>query len=187
MNKVSLYDEIKQGNIAAFEILFREFYPSMCVIARKYTEDKQAAEDIAQEVFIHFWEKRKDYATIPDLKTFLYVSVRNLSFNYLRDKKKTVDCTTVELADQDISFHETLIQEETYRLITKAIHTLPHQSSKIMQFTLEGKQNKEIAEILGISVSTVKTLKYNALKILKVNLKGYFPLLLILLFNHSKD
>ena len=44
-----------------------------------------------------------------------------------------------------------------------------------MRLALEGKQNKEISEILGIAVTTVKTLKYNALKMLKNSLKGYFP------------
>lgn len=47
-----------------------------------------------------------------------------------------------------------------------------------MRLALEGKQNKEISEILGIAVTTVKTLKYNALKMLKNSLKGYFPVLL---------
>lgn len=50
-----------------------------------------------------------------------------------------------------------------------------------MRLALEGKQNKEISEILGIAVTTVKTLKYNALKMLKNSLKGYFPVLLYIL------
>lgn len=181
MNKDTLFGKIKCGDIPAFEALFREFYVSMCIVARRYVDQKEVAEDIAQEAFIHLWEKRQEYESIPDLRTFLYVSVRNLCFNYLRDKKRTVDCNTIDLADWNISFQEQLIQEETYRLISKAITALPLQSSKIMHLALEGKQNKEIAEILGISVSTVKTLKYNALKALKISLKGYFTLLLLLL------
>ena len=81
-----------------------------------------------------------------------------------------------------LSFQEQLIQEETYRLISNAIAELPVQSGKIMRLALEGKQNKEISEILGIAVTTVKTLKYNALKMLKNSLKGYFPVLLYILF-----
>ena len=113
----------------------------------------------------------------------MYVSVRNLCFNYLRDRKKTVDYTQVELPDGGVTFSELLIQEETYRLISKAIVALPRQSGNIMRLILEGKQNKEISEILGISVTTVKTLKYNALKMLKTMLKGYFPLLLFILYS----
>lgn len=181
MGKEILFEEIKCGNINIFETLFRQFYPSLCVVARKIVVDREAAEDIVQEVFIRLWEKKGNYEAIPDLRAFLYVAVRNLCFNYLRDKKETVDCTQVELADRCTSFQEQLIQEETYRLISKAISGLPLQSGKIMRLTLDGKQNKEISEILGVSVTTVKTLKYNALKILKLSLKGYFPVLLFIL------
>ena len=182
MNEETCYEKIKCGNVAVFEAVFREFYPSMCVVTRKYLTDKEVAEDIAQEAFVRLWERREFYESVPDLRTFLYVSVRNLCFNYLRDRKKTVDYTQVELPDGGATFAEQLIQEETYRLISKAISALPRQSGKIMRLTLEGKQNKEISEILGISVTTVKTLKYNALKMLKTTLKGYFPLLLFILY-----
>ncbi len=183
MNKEILFEEIKCGNLSAFEMLFRQYYPSMCVVAGKLVGDREVAEDIVQEVFIRLWEKMEDYEKIPDCRTFLYVAVRNLCYNYLRDKKKTVDFTSVELPDKQLSFQEKLMQEETYRLIAEAIAQLPVQSGKIMRLALEGKQNKEISEILGIAVTTVKTLKYNALKMLKKSLKGYFPVLLYILFS----
>ncbi|HCD91643.1 MAG TPA: RNA polymerase sigma-70 factor, partial [Odoribacter splanchnicus] len=47
--------------------------------------------DIVQDVFIRLWEKKAEYDKIPDFRTFLYVAVRNLCYNYLRDKKKTID------------------------------------------------------------------------------------------------
>lgn len=50
---------------------------------------------------------------------------------------------------------------------------------------LEGKQNKEIAEILGISVNSVKTLKYNTLSTLKEVLKDHFYILIILLLGEK--
>ena len=170
MNKEILFEDIKCGNLSAFEALFRQYYPSMCVIAGKLVANRELAEDIVQDVFI------------PDFRTFLYVAVRNLCYNYLRDKKKTIDFSQIELPDKQLSFQEQLIQEETYRLISNAIAELPVQSGKIMRLALEGKQNKEISEILGIAVTTVKTLKYNALKMLKNSLKGYFPVLLYILF-----
>ena len=182
MNKEILFEDIKCGHLRAFEALFRQYYPSMCVIAGKLVANREVAEDIVQDVFIRLWEKKAEYDKIPDFRTFLYVAVRNLCYNYLRDKKKTIDFSQIELSDKQLSFQEQLIQEETYRLISNAIAELPVQSGKIMRLALEGKQNKEISEILGIAVTTVKTLKYNALKMLKNSLKGYFPVLLYILF-----
>jgi RNA polymerase sigma-70 factor len=175
------YEAIKNGDIKAFEALFRELYPSMCLVATKFITDQNAAEDIAQEAFIKLWEKRNAYQDIPCLKTFLYVSVKNLCFNYIRDKKITIDYTSPEVENQEAIFKDLLIEEEAFRIIDNAVNALPPQSARIVKMYLDGKQNKEIAEILGISVNSVKTLKYNALNLLKTLLKEYFYVLLLFL------
>ena len=175
------YEAIKNGDIKAFELLFREFYPSMCVVAMRFVADQDAAEDIAQEAFIKLWEKRTAYEDIPSLKTFLYVSVKNLCFYHIRNKKDTIDYTSPEAQNKEAVFKDYLIEEEAYRIIEDAVNALPPQSQKIVKMHLDGKQNKEIAETLNISVNSVKTLKYNALSSLKLSLKDYFYLLILLL------
>lgn len=47
-----LYEAIKEGDVKAFEKLFEEFYPFMCMAAMKFVADRAVAEDIAQEVFV---------------------------------------------------------------------------------------------------------------------------------------
>ena len=175
------YGDIKNGDIKAFEALFQEFYPSMCIVAMKIITDQSAAEDIVQEAFIKLWEKRSAYNDIPSLKTFLYVAVKNLCFNYIRDKKITVDYTSPEVENQEAVFKDLVIEEEAYRIIDDAVNALPPQSARIVKMYLDGKQNKEISEILDISVNSVKTLKYNALNSLRTILKDYFYVLLLFL------
>lgn len=178
------YDEIKGGDMKAFEALFQELYPSMCAVATRFITDKDAAEDIAQEAFVKLWEKREAYEDIPCLKTFLYVSVKNLCFNYIRDKKVTIDYTSPEAQSREAVFKDFLIEEETYRVIDNAVNALSPQSARIMKMCLEGKQNKEIAEVLGISVNSVKTLKYNALDVLRRTLKDYFYVLMLFMMEN---
>ena len=107
------FESIRNGDIKAFETLFKEFYPSMCAIAIRFVSDKDVAQDIVQEVFIKLWEKRTSYEEIPNLKTFLYVSIKNLCFNYLRDKKETIDYTNQEVINREYHFKNRLIEEET--------------------------------------------------------------------------
>ena len=173
---------LNQGEEKGMEYLFTRYYKPLVLWAASFLNNIPQSEDLVQDFFIRLWEKKAEYDKIPDFRTFLHVAVRNLCYNYLRDKKKTIDFSQIELPDKQLSFQEQLIQEETYRLISNAIAELPVQSGKIMRLALEGKQNKEISEILGIAVTTVKTLKYNALKMLKNSLKGYFPVLLYILF-----
>ena len=75
-----------------------------------------------------------------------------------------------------------VIEEEAIEALYSAIDRLPAQSARIMRLVVKGDKNQEIADQLGISVNSVKTLKYNALKMLKNSLKGYFPVLLYILF-----
>ena len=56
MNKEILFEDIRCGNLSAFEALFRQYYPSMCVIAGKLVANREVAEDIVQDVFLSFWK-----------------------------------------------------------------------------------------------------------------------------------
>ena len=172
MQEKTLFEEIRNGYIEMFGILFKKYFGSMCVIAKSFISDTQAAEDIVQDIFIRLWEKRREYEEIPNLQVFLYVLVKNRCMDFLRSKKNTIEYTETELIYQAETFQD-LVQEEE----------LPVQSAKIMRLTLDGKQNKEISEILNISVNSVKTLKYNALHTMRSRLEEKYYLLLWLFIN----
>lgn len=183
-DNIETFNKIKSGDLKAFKHLFDGLYPSMCSIANSYIKDEDKSRDIAQEAFISLWNKREYYDSITSLKTFLYVSVKNLSLNYIRDKREEY-ITDEELHDKiGVAFKNLVIEEEAIRIVNIAIENLPPQSSKIIKMGLTGMKNMEIAERLEISVNSVKTLKYNAMKALKVVLKDYYLILLIFLENN---
>ena len=157
----------------------------MCMIARRIVEDEDVAKDLVQEIFIRLWEKRKTYDFQEMTDIFLYVSVRNKCFDYLRSRKKLPLQQELKAADNEYFFRDILIEEETYRIIMEAIDALPVQSGRVIKLSLGGKQNKEISENLGISVNTVKSLKYKAMDTLRVVLKDYFYLLLVFLAENN--
>lgn len=71
--------------------------------------------------------------------------------------------------------HQEIIYQETLRLLHAAVSQLPKQSRKIILLGLEGKNNQEIAEEMGISINTIKTLKKNAYRFLREELKDFSP------------
>ena len=73
------------------------------------------------------------------------------------------------------------IEEETYQLVHKAVEQLPKQSCKIIQLSLQGYSNQEIADQLNISINSVRTLKQSAYKKLRGILKEHFYLLPLML------
>ncbi|MEG1738228.1 MAG: sigma-70 family RNA polymerase sigma factor [Odoribacter sp.] len=179
MQKEISFDEIRKGNMEIFNLLFKKYFASMCIVARRFISDTHAAEDIVQDIFIRLWEKKLEYKEIPNLQVFLYVLVKNRCLDQLRTQKKMVDYTQTEAIHQEEIFQDLVVEEEIYRIVDEAIASLATQSARIMKMTLEGKQNKEIAEILNISVNSVKTLKYNALHTMRNLLQEKYYLLFL--------
>jgi len=173
---VSIYIEniiadIKRGNKNAFKKLFDDYYPILCVFAAHYVEDKEICKDIVQEALLAYWERKEDFDDILKVKSFLYTVTRNKCLNHL--KREQLDIS--HLADQEESdegFEATIIEQETYRLVRKAVEELPTQMRNIILCSMQGLKNHEIADKLQISEGTVHTLKKIAYRKLRENLKG---------------
>ena len=160
---------------AAFHDLFTRFRNYLVLFAIRRIDQLDAAEDIVQETFITVWENKKIYNSYQGLKAYLYELVQNKCTNYLKhkqveDKYVSYVKTTGEETEGDYN----LMQEEIYRELYMAIRELPEKCQKVFELHLEG--NDEMAEILGISVLTVKSHKQNAIHILKEKMGNLFLL-----------
>lgn len=122
--------------------------------------------------------KRRFFLSAPS-KSILYTAVRNKALNELEHSKVVYEyAQNVIEKKKDSFFHDAIVEEETYRIVSEAIDKLPDQMKAIMQLALEGKKNAEIADRLNISTETVHTLKKIAYKKLRENLKDYYYFLL---------
>ncbi len=171
--------KLNNGDPRALKFFFNSFYPSVCVYAIKFIKRSDVAEDIAQDAFIQFWKVRGHFTSIRKIRAFIYTTVRNACINYLKQKKTREDILAHSPMNEELS-RELLIEEETYRLLDAAIHQLPTRTREIILLSLQEHNNPEIAEILGVSVNTIKTLKKNAYVDLRHVLSHQTHLLFIL-------
>ena len=178
-----MYSSVYKINIedkAVFKSLFNDFFVTLCLFAERYVEEPEMAADIVDESFVNLWQIRKNFNYLHQVKSFLYVSVRNLALNEIKHKR-------VEEAYRDWAgegfrlWREEVIEEESYRLLMQAIQKLPAQCRRVIMLAMEGKANKEIAEELGISDGTVHSLKKTAYRRLREELKHYFYLIIFLM------
>lgn len=163
-----------------FHNIFNEYYATLCAFAFQYMEDADMAADIVQDVFAKLWQIREDFFYLHQVKAFLYTAVRNRSLNELEHSKVAHEYEQKIIAKKaDSFFHDTVVEEETFRILSEAIDKLPTQMKAIMKLALEGKKNAEIASQLQVSVETVHTLKKTAYKKLRKYLTNYYYCLLL--------
>ena len=166
-----------------FEFIFNKFYISLCYFAHNYVGKKEVAEDIVSEVFYKLWENRTTLKINTSIKSYLFKTVQNHCLNYKKHQiviKKFETNLNNELNDDnsinnlksDISSY--IIAQEIQDKIEQSISILPPQCQHIFKLNrFENLKYKEIAEKLNISVKTVETQMYRALKKIKDFLKDY--------------
>ena len=145
----------------AYKELFITLHPYLFPFARAIVKAKEPAEEIVSDVFIKVWEKRKELEKIDNLKVYLYVSTRNIAYNYLDKQKRSathsIDDFQAEFTSVYFDPEQLLVTADMLALIQKAIDQLPPKCKVIFKLAKEdGLRYKEIAEILGISVKTVE-------------------------------
>ncbi len=163
---------LHEGDVAAFEKLFIEMYPALCVLSDRIVEDEAAAKDIVSEVFLQLWKTRTFLNEVRSINAYLYVATRNHSLNHLkklkRNEKKVRQAYDRQLEEKPYEdILQSVFKAEVVRILHEAILTLPPECTKVVQLNIEGLSTNEIALQLGISPSAVSHQKARAIRLLR--------------------
>lgn len=172
--------KISEGDKETFKKFFDGFFPSLCIFSFHFVKSTEVAEDIVQEAMISYWNKREGFDNVNSVKSFLYITTKNLSLNHLKKHSKSFHLTDYDEVDND-TIQEIIVKEEVYANLRQEIERLPSRTKQIIKLSLKGMVNADIAEQLEISVNTVKTLKKNAYAALKEKLKNQTLVLIMLI------
>ena len=175
---------IKDDEIA-FRTLFFQFFSPLCVFAHRYIDRWETCEDIVQETFFKIWTNRKNIEINTSSRNFLITSVQNTCIDFLRKQEteqnwqqKEIENNTSWYTSGDI--YSTI---ELEQMLSAALAKLPDNIRIVFEKNrFEGMTYTEIAAEHNISVKTVEAYMTKALKHLRVELKDYLPLMLLLLW-----
>lgn len=144
MDDHSLIAQIKKGNTLAFKQLFDRHYHQLCYYLNTFTNDKDAAEDIGQLVFVDFWNKRDSITIHSSVKSYLYKMAYHQFLDGLRQKKK--EATVLEQlkyeALQTISAPTEAELEQKNQRLWRVIENLPERCQEVLRLKMEGLKYK---------------------------------------------
>lgn len=171
--------QLRNGKRGALQAIFDQQYEPVCRAIYRFVQDPGLTEDLAQEVFVRFWEKREQINVDSNLGAYLRRMAVNEALAHLRKKTRyQADELPIHLPGQFAAAADQSIQaSELSQRITLAIQSLPPRCQAIFQLSrFEEKTYKEIAEQLDISIKTVENQMGKALKILREKLGDYLGL-----------
>ena len=178
-----LLSAMQRGDLKAYGVLFRRYYPMLCAYATKFVELKDA-EEIVQDVMLWLWENRETQTFETSLSQYLFKTVYHRATNLIVRHQSQLRADTLFYENmqemlQDTDFYQL---EELQKRIREAVDALPptYREAFVMH-RFDNNSYKEIAEILQVSPKTVDYRIQQALKQLRITLKDYLPLILLLL------
>lgn len=160
-----------------FQLVFKELYAPLCQYAFTFLKDKDACEDVVQEIFTRIWEKNKAVLeTYGDgIRFYLFNAVRNNCLTYLsREQRMPVYSLNDQHMDGN-SLHEGVdsapeadLQANYKARLAGYIEQLPPKCKEVFLLTRMGQlSHREVASTLDISVKTVENQLWKAMKILR--------------------
>lgn len=180
---VALMALVGAGDHAAFRSLVERHQDAVVGTVAKMLGNATEAEDISQQVFLRLWHHAKNYRPDAKFTTYLFTITRNLVFNESRRRSRRKEVSSDERgefshlqikADPDRQPDSELLQAELRKAVDGAIAALPEaQRMAVVLRRYEQMPYEEIAGVLKLSVSAVKSLLFRARGTLRESLSSY--------------
>jgi len=159
-----------------------EHAQSVTAFAWRYLRADDAAVDVAQDVFAHMWEHRREIVVTGSLRAYLFAAARNRALNIL--ERARVEARWRDRAGREgtaelrppAGADERVERAELAAAVESALRSLPPRAQEIARLRwVDRLSQREIAQVLGIAVPTVSVHLTRAVKRLRGLLRGFKP------------
>lgn len=181
MEEKQLVRLAREGSPEAFEELVRKYQPKVFSMALSFTRNREAADDLAQEVFLKAYLALPRFHGKSEFGTWLYrISVNHIK-DYFRKKGRAKEVSLEDVHEISFSDKEQTEKAERDReiesrrtLVQKFVGSLPEKYRIIMTLRdIQGLPYEEISRILKLSPGTVDSRLHRARRMLRVKLAPY--------------
>lgn len=163
-----LFSLLQQGDEVAFNKIYNKYHAMIFQFTISYLKDEDLSRDIVQQVFLQLWESRKKIILKCNLQNYLYSMAKHCVLQMLREKNKEVEMA-YNLKYFGYSETNIVALEKQKDILYEAIEQLPKQKKIICMMKLVDElNNEEIADKIGVSVSTIKAHYNQALRFIRL-------------------
>jgi RNA polymerase sigma factor (sigma-70 family) len=176
MNDEQLMEAVKNGNLHHASPLFERYHKRIFNFLARMTNDREAAEDLTQNVFERLIKYRHSYKPELKFQSWIYQMARNVfADHYQQQKQRTpVKMEVEKLNDHMPDVVDALEQEENEKRLIRALAQLPDDYRELLVLTrFQHLKYEEVAGYLDITVANVKVKVHRAIGLLRTN---YFQL-----------
>jgi RNA polymerase sigma-70 factor, ECF subfamily len=164
---LKLVQEVLKGNIDSFNILVNKYELSIIRFVYNTIRDREAAEDITQEVFITVYNKLYTFNKDYKFSNWVYQIAKNKCIDYVRKYKRVYEANVEEahdIASKEASPEQSAEFKEVKKLVEDFLSTLNEVDKQIvlLRYTNDRMTFADIAEVLDMSESAVKRRYYKA-------------------------
>ncbi len=172
-----LIPKVLAGDVQSFEEIVRRYNMMVYTLAYRVLKNREEAEELAQDVFLKFYQSLDSFNMKSKLSTWIYRITYNASINKYKSQKRKIGTTEIDdfvefnISDLPDAQYDISIKEKR-KIINDSILRLPETDRIIITlYYYEELPIKEIAEIVGISTHNVKIKLFRSRQKLYVDLK----------------
>jgi RNA polymerase sigma-70 factor (ECF subfamily) len=174
---------VRSGDASSFDLLLERHRTPVVHFLYRMVQNRAIAEDLAQEVFLRVYRSRAGYEASAKFTTWLFRIATNLAFNWIRDEKgrqqRSIEgdesgAVARQIGDGRPSVERVLVDEVKLQEVRDAIALLPEkQRAAVLMHKYEEMEYSQIAKVLGLSESAVKSLLFRAYENLRSRLAHF--------------
>ena len=165
----TLLASFQAGNMAAFSQLYNLHINVLFNYGLKLTIDKELLKDCIHDIFVKLYTKKDELGTIDNLRSYLFISLKNKLCDELRRRMYMSDTAVEEVSistptDVEDDYREEEQRKNEFSLVRRLLDQLsPRQREALTLYYIEEKKYEDICEIMNMNYQSVRNLMHRGL------------------------
>lgn len=165
----TLLASFQAGNMATFSQLYNLHINVLFNYGLKLTIDKELLKDCIHDIFVKLYTKKDELGTIDNLRSYLFISLKNKLCDELRRRMYMSDTAIEEVSistptDVEDDYMEEEQRKNEFSLVRRLLDQLsPRQREALTLYYIEEKKYEDICEIMNMNYQSVRNLMHRGL------------------------